>query len=98
MKKETVDEAAKNIYIDFNPYLLGVNVGNWLTKEAFKKGAKWQQERMYSIEEVDDLLEMLERSISEINHLKYTYKDKGHCGKYLSDCENIIEKLKNKTK
>lgn len=51
-KQETVDEAAKNIYIDFNPYLLGVNIGNWLTKEAFKKGAKWQQEQMYSEEDL----------------------------------------------
>jgi hypothetical protein len=54
------------------------------------------QERMYSEEEVNDLLEVLKRSISEINHLKYTYKDKGHCGKYLSDCETIIEQFKKK--
>ena len=55
-------------------------------------------ERMYSEDEVNNLLEMLKRSMLEINHLKYTYKDKGHCNKYLSDCENIIEKFKNETK
>ena len=55
-----------------------------------------KQERMYSEEEVNDLLEMLKRSIAEINHIKHTYKDKGHCGKYLFDCETIIENFKKK--
>ena len=60
------------------------------------EGAKWQAERMYSEEEVLELLDLLKRSIAEINHIKYTYKDKGHCVKYLSDCENVIEQFKKK--
>lgn len=64
--------------------------------DAFIEGAKWQQEKMYSEEEVNDLLEMLKRSIAEIIHLKYTYKDIGHCMKYLFDCETIIEQFKKK--
>jgi hypothetical protein len=59
-------------------------------------GAKWQADRMYSEEEVDTLLEMLKRSIAEINHIKHTYKDRGHCVKYLSDCESAIEQFKKK--
>ena len=61
-----------------------------------KLGAKWMQERSYSGEEVLELLEMLKRSVVEINHIKFTYKDKGHCVKYLSDCETIIEQFKKK--
>ena len=63
--------------------------------KSFIAGAKWYAETRGK-EEVNDLLEMLKRSIAEINHIKYTYKDKGHCVKYLSDCETIIEQYKNK--
>jgi hypothetical protein len=55
-----------------------------------------QDNKMYSEEEVNELLNLLEQSIKEINHIKITYKDKGHCVKYLSDCEDIIEQFKNK--
>jgi hypothetical protein len=65
-------------------------------KIGLYEGAKWQAERMYSEEEVDTLLEMLKRSIAEINHIKHTYKDRGHCVKYLSDCESAIEQFKKK--
>jgi hypothetical protein len=51
--------------------------------------ANWQ-------EGVLELLNLLQRSVEEINHIKYTYKDSGHCVKYLSDCEATIEKFKNK--
>jgi hypothetical protein len=37
---------------------------------------------------------MLERSISEIQHLKFEYKDKGHCERYLSECEQLIKEAK----
>ena len=87
-KKETLEEVAKR-------YAIQVYKGK-IVYHGFIDGVKWMQERMYSEEEVNDLLEMLKRSISEINHLKYTYKDKGHCGKYLSDCETIIEQFKKK--
>jgi len=51
--------------------------------------ANWQ-------EGVLELLNLLQRSVEEINHIKYTYKDSGYCVKYLSDCEATIEKFKNK--
>ena len=87
--KETLEEAAC-------VYRKSTQNQMYIEKIAFVKGAEWQAERMYSKEEVNDLLEVLKRSISEINHLKYTYKDKGNCGKYLSDCETIIEQFKKK--
>ena len=65
----------------------------------FVQGIKHQQEQdknKYSEEEVDTLLEMLKRSIAEIKHIKHTYKDRGHCVKYLSDCESAIEQFKKK--
>jgi len=94
-KQETVEDAAENNWDKINSeYKNGLNP--YAHKIGFIEGAEWMQERMYSEEEVNDLLEMLKRSISEINHLKYTYKDKGHCGKYLSDCETIIEQFKKK--
>ena len=85
---ETLEEAAERLWLDSTSQLT--------SKNSFIQGGKWMQERMYSEEEVNDLLEVLKRSISGINHLKYTYKDKGHCGKYLSDCETIIEQFKKK--
>ena len=94
-KQETVEDAAENNWDKINSqYKNGLNP--YAHKIGFIEGSEWMQERMYSEEEVNDLLEVLKRSISEINHLKYTYKDKGHCGKYLSDCETIIEQFKKK--
>jgi hypothetical protein len=37
------------------------------------------------------MLELLKRSIKEIQHLKSEYKDTGHCGKYLFECEKLLE-------
>lgn len=42
------------------------------------------------ISKAPDLLEMLKRSIQEINHLKYTYKDSGHCCRFLRDADLLI--------
>ena len=50
MKKETVEEAAERIYPTPNPYIMGIDLGNSMRREAFKEGAKWQEERMYSEE------------------------------------------------
>jgi hypothetical protein len=87
MKQETLEEAAvkyRDLKLPDDLY------------DGFIAGAKWQAERRYSEEEVDTLLEMLKRSIAEINHIKHTYKDRGHCVKYLSDCESAIEQFKKK--
>jgi cell division septum initiation protein DivIVA len=68
---------------------------DYVIKQA-KEMEKEQDKKLYSEEEVNELLNLLEQSIKEINHIKITYKDKGHCVKYLSDCEDIIEQFKNK--
>lgn len=49
----------------------------------------------FSKEKTRPLIEMLERSIKEINHLKAEYKDTGHCGKYLFECEKLLEETKS---
>jgi hypothetical protein len=92
-KQETAEEAA---VINYKELYQGEPLTQEVPIDAFIEGAKWQQEKMYSEEEVDTLLEMLKRSIAEINHIKHTYKDRGHCVKYLSDCESAIEQFKNK--
>jgi hypothetical protein len=88
---ETLEEAAERIAENFKnvDFKAGVIYG-------VIEGAKWQAERMFSEEEVAKLLDLLERSIKEINHIKFTYKDRGHCDKYLFDCENIIKQFKKK--
>jgi hypothetical protein len=45
--KETLEEVAFRLYPE---------EWNWREKGIFKQGAKWQQERMYSEEEVIELL------------------------------------------
>ena len=54
MEKETIEEAAEKLY--------PIDCSNWYIKiplkeiKAFIQGAKWQQERSYSEEEVYQLL------------------------------------------
>jgi hypothetical protein len=99
MEKETLEDAAEKYVEDFElsfyDTIEEIPVKE-MGKKDFIEGAKYQAERMYSEEEVDTLLEMLKRSIAEINHIKHTYKDRGHCVKYLSDCESAIEQFKKK--
>jgi hypothetical protein len=53
--KETLEEAKYRVYKDYwNEYHTQLTKSNFLT--AFKLGAKWQQERSYSEEEVIELL------------------------------------------
>jgi hypothetical protein len=99
-KQEKLEEVAEDFYYEQSKAYEDecepmFDISRYLVA-GFIDGAKWQQERMYSEEEVNDLLEMLKRSIAEIIHLKYTYKDIGHCMKYLFDCETIIEQFKKK--
>ena len=66
MKQETLEEAAEK-FRNENP---GTMQGGNNTKiiKAFKEGAKWQQERMYSEEEVLQLLRkshFVEQNIDE---------------------------------
>ena len=58
MKQETLEEAAEN-YCS-NNHAINEDRAAWQDIEfAFKDGAKWQAERMYSEEEVFELLENL---------------------------------------
>ena len=49
-KQETIEEAAEN-------YIKELDVQHYISQEDFILGAKWQSERMYSEEEVRDLLQ-----------------------------------------
>ncbi len=52
-KQETLEEAAEKIY---NEFPLRSESLNELAKEKFITGAKWQQERSYSEEEVNEII------------------------------------------
>ena len=54
MKKETVEEAAERIYPTPNPYIMGIDLGNSMRREAFKEGAKWQQEQDKEMEKAQN--------------------------------------------
>jgi len=72
MKKETVEEAAERLYPTPNPYIMGIDLGNSMRREAFKEGAKWQQERMYS---EDDMKECWNASyVDAMSFDEITYK------------------------
>ena len=76
-KQETLEEAAKNYTLDF------------ATMSAFKLGAKYQAERMYSEEEVYNLLKEAMKDC-------YTYELDYH---YLGDYKNLkkwFEQIKKK--
>ena len=58
--KETLEEVAERLTKDFPHYSVRGNMDDsdikgWFL-EALQKGAKWQQERMYSEEEVVNIL------------------------------------------
>jgi hypothetical protein len=55
-KQETLEEAAEDIY---NEFPLRSESLNELAKENFIKGAKWQEKRMYSEEEVENIIQKL---------------------------------------
>jgi hypothetical protein len=71
MKQETLEEAAERIYgTDMDSYRGSiVRDQNIDLKRGFVKGAKWQMERMYSEEEV---LELLQKAL--------THQDDGETG------------------
>jgi hypothetical protein len=56
MKQETLEEAAESVY---NEFPLRSESLNEEAKENFIKGAQWQQERMYSEEEIYSALQKL---------------------------------------
>ena len=54
MTQETLEEAANKLLWKKYPYHPPKDAGYW--KDMFKEGAKWQQERSYSEEEVKKLI------------------------------------------
>jgi hypothetical protein len=67
MKQETLEEAAKG-YSERHQDVSG-NLGKYLVSAVFQDGAEWMQERMYSEEEV---IELLQKAL--------THKDDGETG------------------
>ena len=66
IKKTTLEEAAERIY--------GTDKSKDVEYYAFINGAKWQQERMYSEEEVLNILQEFKRYLSfgdEISQLEW---------------------------
>ena len=63
MAQETLEEAAKELYpIEYTGSMFMPNrdeLNNLYKQEGFIEGAKWQQERMYSEEEVIELIQFL---------------------------------------
>jgi len=47
------------------------------------------------LEQRDELLEKLKKSIDEICHLKAEYKDKGHSMKFMNEANELINKIQN---
>lgn len=70
VKKETLEEVAERLY-PFNPYSIGNGIKyDKYAKErrCFIEGAKWQQERMYSEEEVKFILsEALQSALVQLD-------------------------------
>jgi hypothetical protein len=58
MKKETLEEAAEN-FANSKEWING-GASNWV-QFSFKNGAKWQAERMYSEEEVLQIINSFEK-------------------------------------
>jgi hypothetical protein len=66
MKQETLEEATQN-YIDYCACNISENEDLAdADKRGFIYGAKWQQERMYSEEEVTQLLIKFNQEIQEV--------------------------------
>jgi hypothetical protein len=63
MEQETIEEAAENNWDKINhQYKEGLNP--YAHRVGFKEGAKWQAERMYSEEEVIELLQKYRLDLS----------------------------------
>jgi hypothetical protein len=70
-KQETLEEAAERLWLDSTSQLT--------SKNSFIQGAKWQQERMYSEEEVEEIIKLsceegmlIQRTINDKVKIPYT--------------------------
>ena len=71
MKQETVEEAAERIYPTPNPYIMGIDLGNSMRREAFKEGAKWQMDKQSDF--IIGFLEFIEGTYSYSNIFDHWY-------------------------
>ena len=71
--KETIEEAAHRILTEYGIKSIGQSIGVIKVQELMVEMAKWQQERMYSEEEV---LEILEHHTKYLETFIYQYIDK----------------------
>jgi hypothetical protein len=88
MKQEILEEAAERLYPTPKVYELYSDIGNSIRREAFIAGVKWQQERMYSEEDMKDCWNASyvdAMSLDEITYKPLFFED-------------YIEKLKKDTK
>jgi hypothetical protein len=67
MKQETLEEAAKDYYETHED--VSDTLGRYLVSAVFQDGAKWQQERSYSEEDLKEAFAMgrLNKSIKDFN-------------------------------
>ena len=70
MNKETLEEASKK-YATNHGMMAYMSTEK---KESFKKGAKWQAERMYSDEEVIQLLIKFNQEIQEVEDVRIWFE------------------------
>jgi hypothetical protein len=82
-KQETLEEA-----MDKNGYHDEVNDTMW--REGVKFGAKWQAERMYSEEEVIELLEYIRKNFYDTGSKWHTEPDTDYTSK------ELVEQFKKK--
>ena len=71
MKEETLEEAASRLLYNKYPYHPPQDSGYW--KDMFIEGAKWQQERMYSEEDLEKAFKA-----GEVSMNRAILKDEGY--------------------
>jgi phosphoribosylformimino-5-aminoimidazole carboxamide ribonucleotide (ProFAR) isomerase len=89
MKNETTEQAAHRILTEYGIKSIGQSIGVIKVQELMVEMAKWQQERMYSEEEV---LEILEHHTKYLETFIYQYIDKND----MEENKIWFEQFKNK--
>ena len=93
MKQETLEEVAERIYREYptNPidkpqWHYNRDINCFRKRKAFIAGAKWQQERSYSEEEVKEMVYHMVGGLAQANNMTFN-------GAILDE---LFNKLKNK--
>ena len=90
MKQETLEEAAEN-FANSKEWING-GASNWV-QFSFKKGANWQAKKMYSEEEVVELLNFVSKEYNISNGIGWF-----HTHKSIEDISSkeVLDKFKKK--